>query len=64
MSLVKRAFIDPDQCRLCPHCPPQEACPTRNIIREDEEEPWYVDNGCSGCGHCVQLCPYGAVRLI
>lgn len=60
----KRSFIDPARCRLCDVCPPQVNCPTKSITREEEGEPWYVDGGCSGCGQCTRLCPYGAVTLI
>ncbi|TDA68023.1 MAG: hypothetical protein D9V47_08930 [Clostridia bacterium] len=64
MPSGKRSFIDPAKCRRCPSCPPQEECPTRSITREDEEDPWFVDSGCSGCGQCTRRCPYAAIRLI
>ncbi|MCE8426074.1 MAG: dihydromethanopterin reductase (acceptor) [Candidatus Methanoperedens sp.] len=49
-------FIDREICRKCEICPPQGECP-ENAISDQ------VDLlKCDGCGRCVKLCSYGAIR--
>ncbi|HEY9207340.1 MAG TPA: dihydromethanopterin reductase (acceptor) [Candidatus Methanoperedens sp.] len=49
-------FIDREICMRCEFCPPLENCPAGAITDQ-------VDLlKCTGCGLCVKLCSYGAIR--
>jgi Fe-S-cluster-containing hydrogenase component 2 len=49
-------------CRQCEPCPAVEACPEGALVRSDGVVR--CDEGlCTGCGVCVDVCSYGAVRL-
>ncbi|VVB88270.1 Dihydromethanopterin reductase (acceptor) [uncultured archaeon] len=49
-------FIDREICMRCEICPPREKCPTGAITDQIDLLK------CSGCGMCVSLCSYGAIR--
>ncbi len=49
-------IIDRMLCRSCEVCPPQDACPNQAI--EDQIDLMK----CDGCGTCVDLCDYGAIK--
>lgn len=49
-------IIDRMLCRSCDVCPPQDACPNQAI--EDQIDLMK----CNGCGTCVDLCDYGAIK--
>ncbi len=49
-------FIDRELCMRCELCPPAENCPKNAITDQIELLK------CSGCGVCVRLCSYGAIR--
>ena len=58
-------LIDERKCNKCGIC--TEECPA-NIIRMVEEEslPFWVrgaEGACLNCGHCVAVCPPGALEL-
>lgn len=49
-------FIDREICMICEICPPTDKCPEHAITDQ-------IDLlRCSGCGICVSLCSYGAIR--
>ncbi|MDD5616984.1 MAG: dihydromethanopterin reductase (acceptor) [Candidatus Methanoperedens sp.] len=49
-------FIDREICMKCEICPPVDKCPEHAITDQ-------IDLlRCSGCGICVSLCSYGAIR--
>jgi Fe-S-cluster-containing dehydrogenase component/CRP-like cAMP-binding protein len=52
----------PNACRHCehPHC--MSDCPT-NSLRRTPDGSVYIDDTCTGCGHCERNCPYGAIRM-
>lgn len=62
---MAQMYIDHDKCNQCGLCVPE--CPVRIIrIREQDSVPSWVGGGsrlCINCGHCVAVCPPGAVGL-
>ena len=61
---TKRAVIDPEKCDRSVGCPAVKACPAGVIEREDDNEPYYVNAFCQGCGKCVQSCPNKAIKMV
>jgi carbon-monoxide dehydrogenase iron sulfur subunit len=54
----------PLQCRHCEDAPCVAVCPSGALSRAGEAEPVVVDQEkCIGCAYCVQVCPFGVVRL-
>ena len=56
------AVVDPDRClsylgRICGYC--HDACPYPNkaIKLAPPGKPIVIEDGCVGCGRCVELCP-------
>lgn len=58
-------FSVPLQCRHCEDAPCVAVCPSGALSRGDEAGPVIVDQQkCIGCAFCVQVCPFGVVRLV
>ena len=54
----------PLQCRHCDDAPCVRVCPSGALSRLSEGAPVLVDaEKCIGCGFCVQVCPFGVIRL-
>jgi len=57
--------IDQKKCKRDGIC--AKECPAQIIVLTDRETfPTLIDNGeesCINCGHCVAVCPYGALSL-
>jgi len=49
-------FIDREICMKCEICPPRDNCLEHAIIDQIDLLK------CNGCGRCVSLCSYGAIR--
>ena len=49
-------------CHQCERCPPEENCPVGALKRV--EGCLVVEEGCVGCGLCVEVCGFGAVKLV
>jgi Fe-S-cluster-containing hydrogenase component 2 len=50
-------------CRQCHPAPCLEACP-EGAIEKASFGAWIVDKEkCSGCGRCVDACPYGMISV-
>jgi ferredoxin len=49
----------------CPEnhpCPGVRACPVGALYQEGFSAPAVDVKTCTGCGLCVRICPYGAIR--
>ena len=57
--------IDREKCRRDGICAAE--CPSKIIVQADRKSfPALIENGealCINCGHCVAVCPYGALSL-
>jgi anaerobic carbon-monoxide dehydrogenase iron sulfur subunit len=54
----------PLQCRHCDDAPCIQVCPSGALARLDAEAPVLVEQRkCIGCEFCVQVCPFGVIRL-
>jgi len=51
-------------CRQCNNAPCAQACPQEAIRFDESVRAWLVDdNLCTGCGLCVDACPFEIMRL-
>jgi carbon-monoxide dehydrogenase iron sulfur subunit len=66
MYLVAAAgYAVPLQCRHCDDAPCERVCPSGAISREKEGAPVLADpEKCIGCGFCMQVCPFGIIRVL
>jgi carbon-monoxide dehydrogenase iron sulfur subunit len=54
----------PLQCRHCEDSPCVRVCPTAALSRPASDGPVLVEQSrCIGCEFCVQVCPFGVIRL-
>ena len=58
------SFAVPLQCRHCEDAPCVRVCPSGALSRPSRESPVLVDREkCIGCAFCVEVCPFGVIRL-
>jgi Fe-S-cluster-containing dehydrogenase component len=50
-------------CRHCDHPPCAEACPVEAIIRREDGLVLLDEETCTGCGACLEACPYEAMAF-
>ncbi len=62
------AVVDPDRClsylgRVCGYC--YDACPLpgKAIVLIPAGKPVVIEDGCVGCGRCVELCPQNPTAI-
>jgi len=66
---MSAAFIDPAVCDRSPRCPARRACPHAAIVpTAGDSAPGrlgytVLEEKCTGCGVCADVCAGGAVRL-
>lgn len=54
----------PSLCMHCDDAPCAAACPEEALYREGELESIVLkEENCTGCGLCVEACPYGAMHF-
>jgi carbon-monoxide dehydrogenase iron sulfur subunit len=66
ISVVKEdvyGFDLPVACWHCTSCPALENCPSGAIERGSDGLIFVAEEKCVGCGKCVKLCRFGAVKL-
>lgn len=51
------------QCMHCAEAPCLDSCPAGAIGHTSEGYVFILEERCTGCGACVQACPYAAVHL-
>jgi carbon-monoxide dehydrogenase iron sulfur subunit len=57
-------IIRPYACIQCDEQPCVESCPVEAIVENSELGIFVVDKElCTGCGACVEACPYNGLRL-
>ena len=65
VTKLEEAGIDvPVVCRQCEKCGPINDCPA-GALRKDENTAAVIADieRCTGCGVCLQACPFGAISL-
>ena len=59
---MKRALVNPENCRNCPECNVAVLCAQRAIIREEaSDKPWVDFHLCRGCMKCKTYCGNHAI---
>lgn len=65
--IVKNEEIGEDRpviCEQCDNAPCSAACPVDAISYNVKTGAWIVDKEtCTGCGFCVDACPFNAIHL-
>ncbi len=59
---LRGAFI-PHRCFHCRNAPCVQVCPTGALYKQDGLTLVNFDR-CSGCGYCVEVCPFGVPKII
>ena len=63
---VKRgeSFVAPLQCRQCEDAPCVTVCPSKALLRADQDSPVMIEQDlCIGCKWCVLACPFGVISI-
>lgn len=50
-------------CQQCFDIPCAEVCPAQAIVRNGYSGAVEINENCTGCGNCVNACPFNAIRL-
>lgn len=62
--LPEELVIRPYVCIQCEEHPCVDSCPVEAIVEDGELGIYVVDKDvCTGCGACVEVCPYNGLRL-
>ena len=58
-AIVRKHYIDQDECKKCRTCVTKFQCPAISSIDKVQT----IDPSlCAGCGVCAKVCPYGAIK--
>lgn len=56
--------LDAQYCRQCSKAACAQACPVEAICLDQDTGAWIVDGElCTGCGQCVDACPFHAMQI-
>jgi indolepyruvate ferredoxin oxidoreductase alpha subunit len=58
-AILKKHFIDQEDCKKCRTCVTKFQCPA---ISSMDKVQTIDDALCAGCGVCAQVCPYKAIK--
>jgi Fe-S-cluster-containing dehydrogenase component len=53
----------PSRCRHCGSPPCADACPVGAIVRRPDGIVVLEEGECTGCGSCIEACPYDAIAF-
>lgn len=51
-------------CVHCPDSPCVTSCPHHALVRYPNGRVDLVEQRCTGCGKCIDACPFGAIRRV
>jgi Fe-S-cluster-containing dehydrogenase component len=52
-----------NRCRHCEVPPCADACPVEAIVKREDGIVVLNEGDCSGCGACIEACPYAAIAF-
>ena len=62
---MKRAMINPANCKNCQPCEVEIGCLHKAVIKETpDDKPWIDFYLCAGCMKCKVFCPNKAIEEI
>jgi len=62
---IETYYIDQEVCRRCRLCISTFGCPAFYIVKTQEgkkDQVFINENLCDGCGACVNICPFDAIK--
>jgi len=60
---LDQVILEAERCLHCDSCDNCEACVTLGF-REEVGKMYVIEENCDGCGYCVDVCVYAAIKVI
>ena len=60
---LKQVILEAQRCLHCDICDNCRACVTLGF-RQDVSKMYVIEEKCDGCGYCVDVCVYNAIKII